>query len=85
MQQFSQNRDVNIVLNKAQKDFKEIREKYEGCLQEQTIPDELLVEVKDCIANIRSALDYSWCKVPNTGKKAHFPMANSQEDFQNKV
>ncbi len=68
----------------AQSVFDQIQKKYQTCLQKQVVPDDLLVDVKDCLANLRSALDYLWCKVPSVDKGSSFPVANSQVDFLGK-
>ena len=82
---YSKHNDINAVLEKAEKDISAVEKRYADCLNEQTIPDDMLVEVKDCISNIRTALDYAWCKVPNAGTNSHFPISNSPADFANKV
>ncbi|MDR3571876.1 MAG: hypothetical protein P4L81_06870 [Candidatus Pacebacteria bacterium] len=82
---FSKHNDVEAVMIKAARDLEAIENEYQKSLNAQTVPDSLLVEVKDCLGNLRSALDYLWCKIPGAGKNAHFPVANSLDDFANKT
>jgi len=76
--------DINAVIIKAEKSLKDIEAQYNNCLEQKIIPDSLLVEVKDYLGNLRSALDYLWNKIPNNNG-GYFPIANSVADFQNKV
>jgi|GEM_PF-1259039 len=85
MDEHSKYTDINAVMLRAEADLVSIEKKYQDCLNKQTPPDDLLVEVKDCLGNMRSALDYLWCKVPNAGNGAHFPIANTQKEFENKT
>ena len=85
MSKYSKHTDIEAVMLKAEADLSGIEAKYQNYLDKQTVPDSLLVEVKDCLVNIRSALDYLWCKVPDVGTGSHFPSANSQVDFSNKT
>lgn len=70
---------------KAEQSVTVIEAEYQKCLNAQTIPDNLLVEVKDCLSNMRSALDYGWCKLPGAGKDGHFPITNNANDFAVRV
>ncbi|MFA5087095.1 MAG: hypothetical protein WC470_02220 [Candidatus Paceibacterota bacterium] len=84
MSNYSKFSDINAVINKAEKSLKDIENQYNKYLEQKIIPDSLLVEVKDCLGNLRSALDYLWNKIPNSNG-GYFPIANSLADFQNKV
>jgi hypothetical protein len=85
MSNYSKYSDINAVLNKAEKSLIDIENQYKKCLAEKNIPDDLLVDVKNCIDNLRSALDYLWVKIPNANKSGHFPICNSENDFNNKT
>lgn len=76
---------IEAVMKKAEVDLVDIEKQYQECLNKHTIPDNLLVDVKNCLSNMRSALDYLWCKVPNVKNGTHFPISNSEADFINKV
>ncbi len=85
MIKYSKYSDIEAVIVKAEKDLLGIEGQYQDCLNKHTVPDSLFVDVKSCIGNIRSALDYLWCKVPNVKNNAHFPISNSEKDFVKKV
>ena len=58
--------------------------KYSECLQAKKIPDDMLVEIKDYLTNLRTALDYLWHKIPDSPDGC-FPIANSEAEFLNKI
>ncbi len=84
MNRFSKYNDINAVMNKAESSLVSIEREYQKYLKEEKIPDSLLVEIKDCLANLRSALDYLWHKIPGVSGD-YFPIANSEADFTNKT
>lgn len=85
MGKYSKHKDIEAVLVKVENELQEIEESYQNSLDQQIVPDSLLVEVKSCLSNLRSVLDYIWCKVPNVSSKAHFPNTNSLLDFNKRV
>lgn len=85
MGEFSKYKDIEAVMQKAKSDLGSIESEYQSHLQSQTIPEGLLVEIKDYLGNLRSALDYLWNKIPGAENGGNFPMANSQTDFENKT
>jgi hypothetical protein len=76
--------DINAVLNKANDMLPLIEVEYQKCLKEEKIPDNLLVDIKDYLGNLRSALDYIWHKIPSVAD-GYFPIANSLPDFMAKT
>lgn len=84
MSKFSKHNDIEAVLIKAEKSLPQIEAEYLKCLREEKIPDSLLVEIKDYLSNLRSALDYAWHKIPNVSD-GYFPIANSVADFAGKT
>ena len=80
MPTFSKFRDVQAVMDKANNSLPNIERQYLDCLHKEEIPDSLLVDIKDYLANLRSALDYLWHKIPNA-PNSYFPVANSEADF----
>jgi len=80
MGKFSKFNDIDAVLDKANNMLPKIEEAYLDCLKEKEIPDSLLVEIKDFLGNLRSALDYAWHKLPCVSD-GYFPVANSLSDF----
>ena len=72
--------DIEALLQKSSVSLKSIEELYDKCLHEQTIPNTLLVEIKDYLGNLRSPLDYLNGKI--TGSARYFPICDHQNDFQ---
>lgn len=81
MENYSKFKDINAVLNKVKSALDIIETRYENSLHEQSVSDELLVEIKDYLGNLRSALDYIWNKISS----GYFPIANSSADFSAKT
>ncbi len=84
METFSIYSDINAVLNRASEMLPKIEDEYQKCLKEENIPDNLLVDIKDYLGNLRSALDYIWHKIPRVSD-GYFPIANSIADFSAKI
>jgi hypothetical protein len=84
MNKCSKYNDINAVMDKAEKSIIIIEGEYQKYLRGENIPESLLVEIKDCLSNLRSALDYLWCKIPGVSD-GHFPVANSVKDIASKV
>jgi len=80
MTEFSKFKDIQAVMDKAVKSLPGIELQYSACLHEEKIPESLLVDTKDYLANLRSSLDYLWHKIPDIAGD-HFPVANSEADF----
>ncbi len=71
-------------MEKASNSLPSIENHYSDCLKKEKIPDGLLVDIKDYLANLRTALDYLWHKIPNIHGD-YFPVANSKADLAPKV
>lgn len=84
MTKYSKFHDIEAVMAKADSLLPVIEQQYSKCLQEEKIPENLLVEIKDYLANLRTALDYLWHKIPSISGD-HFPVANSEADFSAKT
>jgi hypothetical protein len=79
MNNYSKFVDINAVLKKAKISLNLIEEKYNESLHDQEISAELLVEIKDYLGNLRSALDYLRRKV----SKYNFPICKTEKEFEN--
>ncbi|MGE4170552.1 MAG: hypothetical protein AB7F28_07525 [Candidatus Margulisiibacteriota bacterium] len=77
MTRYSKYSDINAVLTKSNNLLSQLEKGYLQCLHDQNIKDELLVEIKDLLTNLRTALDYLSKKIINK----NFPIRNSQNDF----
>lgn len=77
--QFSKFNDVNAVLNKAKVLIEKIEAEYKNSLSTQNVSDDLLVDIKDYLGNLRSALDYLRAKV----SKHNFPICKTEKEFEN--
>ncbi len=80
---YSKYPDIEAVLIRAKEQLNKIENAYGDALQSKSIPNELLVDIKDYLGNVRSALDYLACKIQS--KNAYFPVANSVTDFTARV
>lgn len=79
MDNYSKFDDINAVLKKAKTSLDLIEKKYNESLHDQEISSELLVEIKDYLGNLRSALDYLRNKV----SKYNFPICKTEKEFEN--
>lgn len=79
MTNYSKFNDINAILKKAKSTLNLIEAKYNESLHDQSISDELLVEIKDYLGNLRSSLDYLANKIP----KKYFPICKTEAEFNN--
>jgi len=79
MKKYSKFSDIHAVLNKAKRLIEKIEDEYKQSLTSQTVSDELLVDIKDYLGNLRSALDYLRAKV----SKHSFPICKTEKEFEN--
>src|SRR3989338_3738731 len=79
MTKYSKFNDIHAVLNKANLLIVKIEEEYKKSLTSQTVSDELLVDIKDYLGNLRSALDYLRAKV----SKHSFQICKTEKEFEN--
>jgi len=79
MENYSNFSDINAVLKKAKSTLDLIEQKYNNSLHDQEISQELLVEIKDYLGNLRSSLDYLRNKV----SKYNFPICKTEKEFDN--
>jgi flagellar biosynthesis chaperone FliJ len=79
MDNYSKFTDINAVLKKAKTTLDLIEKKYNESLHDQEVSAELLVEIKDYLGNLRSALDYLRNKV----SKYNFPICKTEKEFEN--
>lgn len=71
--------DIEALLAKAARSLKEIEQHYQEALHSQTLKPALLVEIKDYLGNLRSALDYLNGKIKSSDR--YFPICGDQKDF----
>lgn len=81
MKEYSKFEDVDAVLKKAEDILIEVKSKYEQNLQKKITPDDLLVDVKDFVGNLKSSLDYLRKKI----SKHNFPICETEKDFNNRT
>lgn len=79
MANYSKFSDVEAVLLKSNDALVRIEVGYNNALYFQKIPDSLLVEIKDYLGNIRSALDFINAKI--NGSDKYFPICKERNDF----
>lgn len=81
MDKYSKFNDINAVLKKSKLTLDLIETKYNESLHDQSISDELLVEIKDYLGNLRSSLDYLANKIPIK----YFPICKTELEFNNAI
>lgn len=81
MGQYSKHSDVEAVLKKSEAILTKIEQRYQQLLQTKDIPDDLKVEIKDFLGNLKSALDFTAQRIV----KANFPTGNNEADFENRI
>lgn len=79
MENYSKFSDINAVLKKAKDSIDKIEKEYNESLTAQNISDDLLVDIKDYLGNLRSSLDYLRGKV----SKNNFPICKNEKEFDN--
>lgn len=79
MENYSKFNDINAVLKKAKDSIDKIEKEYSESLAAQNISDNLLVDIKDYLGNLRSSLDYLRAKV----SKYNFPICKTEQEFDN--
>ncbi|MBI5401433.1 hypothetical protein HZB05_01225 [Candidatus Wolfebacteria bacterium] len=79
MEKYSKFSDINAVLKKAKDSIDKIEKEYNKSLTAQNISDDLLVDIKDYLGNLRSSLDYLRSKV----SKHKFPICKTEKEFDN--
>lgn len=85
--------DAKSLVSKGERELGELKKAYERSLSSQNISAELLIDIKNLMENLRSALDYTahglfdkYGKKTKTDPKIYFPYAlatQSLADFQN--
>lgn len=79
MEDYSKFSDINAVLKKAEGSIDKIEKEYNESLTAQNISDDLLVDIKDYLGNLRSSLDFLRHKV----SKYNFPICKTENEFDN--
>lgn len=79
MKKYSKFNDIDAVLSKAKCLIDKIEDEYKKSLTSQSVSDELLVDIKDYLGNLRSSLDYLRGKV----SKHNFPICKTEKEFDN--
>lgn len=79
MENYSKFSDINAVLKKAKDSIDKIEKEYNESLTAQNISEDLLVDIKDYLGNLRSSLDFLRHKV----SKYNFPICKTENEFDN--
>lgn len=79
--------DATELINHAASDLATIREAYEASLHAKQVSGSLKVKIKNCVENVRSALDFSarglfdkYGSSPKANPKIYFPYAGATQD-----
>jgi hypothetical protein len=87
------NRSISIqaLINKSKKTFISLKRDYNNSLQNQTISEELKIDIKNIFENLRSCLDYMAHDIyenyitESTNKKLYFPIHQSRIKFDKAI
>ncbi|MDQ3009526.1 MAG: hypothetical protein M3X11_02320 [Acidobacteriota bacterium] len=70
-------KSIEALLARADEDLKKIEAEYAKALTEQTIPDDLRIDIKNLSGNLRSVLDY----LARDIRETHCPAAKAKDIF----
>lgn len=83
---------INTLLERAKRDYSKIEAEYQASLTSQSIGDDLKVDIKNLLSNLRSVLDYiardvrgAKCNAGQGSAIFYFPILNSPADFANRM
>lgn len=82
MGQYSKFDDINALMVRAEKDLSKIEDEYQKSLHAQSIDADLLIDIKNFLGNLRSALDYVNNQIPNADN--NFPITDHPNEFANR-
>src|SRR5215207_3225339 len=85
----SRNSQINALLSRARADLAAIEHEYEASLHEQSIADDLKIDIKRFCGDLRSVLDYlaheirnRYCRPAKTGERFYFPILPDRPTFE---
>ena len=88
----SRERDINALIKKTKKQYSAIKSEYESSLTQQSVSEDLSIDIKNLCENLRSALDYlahdiqeTHCPSANKKDKIYFPILPDINQFRNKM
>jgi hypothetical protein len=80
--------DAKDLVKHANQALPKLEQEYQSSLNEQKIEATLLIDIKNLMENLRSALDFSahglfanYCQLPKTTPRIYFPYARLDEDL----
>ena len=82
---------IQALISKSKKSFISLKTDYDASLQDQTISEELKIDVKNIFENLRSCLDYiahdirEACIVGSTVNRLYFPIRQSRIEFDQAI
>lgn len=85
MPNFSKSPNIEAVLAKAAKTLDEIQSQYSQALNAKDVSEKLLLEIKDYLGNLKSALDYLNCQLQGSLSGSYFPICDHPNDFEQRV
>lgn len=82
---------IQALISKSKKSFIELKKDYDASLQDQTISEELKIDVKNIFENLRSCLDYiahdihEACIKGSTPDRLYFPIRQNRIEFDQAI
>jgi hypothetical protein len=80
--------NIAALLQRCSEDLRSLEAKYTEALEQQSIPADLKIDIKNLAANTRSALDYTaadirdvCCPTANPKDRFYFPILASESEF----
>lgn len=88
----SRDQQINALIERAKKQYSDIKNKYELSLSQQSVSEDLRIDIKNFCENIRSALDYlaqdvreTHCPPVNKKDRIYFPIFPDANRFRKKM
>ena len=85
----SRKKDIEILLEKAERLFSKIEIEYKKALETKKILPDMQIDIKDFFGNLRSALDYlahdiveKFCQNANPKDNIYFPIRTEEKAFE---
>jgi hypothetical protein len=88
----SRERQINALIKKAKEQYSTIKSQYDLSLAQQSVSDDLSIDIKNMCENLRSALNYLahdireiHCPSANKNDKFYFPIILDINQFQSRI
>jgi hypothetical protein len=87
-----QNASISALLKRAKQDLASIEEEYNNSLSAQSVSDDLRIDIKNLLENLRSVLDYlahdirdKYCAMGSATDRFYFPILPDRKSFDSQM